>query len=190
MRIYESVFKRLVDLSIAIPALTLLSPVMLLTAVAIRFEDGGAVLFRQVRVGRNSADFCIFKFRSMPVSTPSIPSVDAASLRTTRVGKFIRRTNVDELPQLLNVLRGEMSIVGPRPGLPTQESLMGMRRARGVDRLRPGLTGLAQVNSFDGMTDECKVEWEAEYANRVTFLRDLSIVLRTFGYLLRPPPVY
>lgn len=190
MRIYESACKRLFDLSIAIPALIVLSPVMLLTAIVIRFEDGGVALFRQIRVGRDGKHFKIFKFRSMPASTPSVPSADAARLKVTRVGKFIRRTNIDELPQLLNVLRGDMSIVGPRPGLPTQERLMDMRRRRGVDRLRPGLTGLAQVNSFDGMTDERKVEWEAEYAARVTFLGDLGIVLRTFGYLLHRPPVY
>jgi len=190
MTLYEKVFKRLFDLGIAIPGLVVLSPIILITAIAIRLEDGGPALFRQIRVGRDSVDFSIFKFRSMPVSTPSVPSANATGLKLTRVGAFIRRTNIDELPQLLNVLRGEMSIVGPRPGLPKQEALMNMRRTRGVDRLRPGLTGLAQVNSFDGMTDERKVEWEVEYAGRVTFLTDLSIVVRTFGYLLRRPPVY
>lgn len=190
MSLYENVFKRLFDLGIAIPALILLSPVILVTAIAILIEDGFPVLFRQIRVGRNSVNFQIFKFRSMPASTPSVPSADAAGLTVTRVGRFIRRTNIDELPQLLNVLRGDMSIVGPRPGLPRQENLMNMRRAGGVDRLRPGLTGLAQVNAFDGMTDDRKVEWEARYAQQVTFFHDLSIVFRTFGYLLRRPPVY
>lgn len=190
MRLYEVAFKRLFDLVIAVPALVLLSPVILLTAVAILIEDGRPVLFRQIRVGRNNVDFMIFKFRSMPASTPSVPSADAASFKVTRVGRIIRRTNIDELPQLLNVLRGDMSLIGPRPGLPAQENLMAMRRERGVDRLRPGLTGLAQVNSFDGMPDERKVEWEAEYARSVTFLRDLTILFRTFGYLLRRPPVY
>jgi O-antigen biosynthesis protein WbqP len=188
--IYESVFKRLFDVSISLFALSLLSPVMLLTALAIRLEDGRPVLFRQVRVGREGSSFRICKFRSMPVATPSVPSAAAVKLRVTRVGAFIRRTNIDELPQLFNVLRGDMSIVGPRPGLAVQEDLMAMRRARGVDRLRPGLTGLAQVNSFDGMSDAQKVEWEALYAGRVTFAHDLIIVLRTFVYLLRPPPVY
>jgi len=187
---YERTLKRLLDLLIAVPALLLLSPVILLTSLFILLEDGRPVLFRQVRVGRDSRNFTIFKFRSMPVTTPNVPSADAAKLKVTRVGGFIRRSNIDELPQLFNVLRGEMSIVGPRPGLPVQESLMGMRRARGVSRLKPGLTGLAQVNSFDGMTDEQKVEWEARYASNVSLLADLVIVLRTFGYLLRKPPVY
>jgi O-antigen biosynthesis protein WbqP len=190
LTLYATVFKRLFDLLIAVPAVIVLSPVLLATSLAIWFEDGRPVFFRQVRVGRNGRDFTIFKFRSMPVATPSVPSADAARLRVTRVGAFIRRTNIDELPQLFNVLLGQMSIVGPRPGLAVQKELMDMRRARGVDRLRPGLTGLAQVNSFDGMTDVQKVEWEARYAERVTLVHDLSIVLRTFGYLLHRPPVY
>jgi O-antigen biosynthesis protein WbqP len=188
--LYERVFKRLFDLVIAIPALIVLSPLLLVTALAIRLEDGSPVMFRQRRVGRNGIEFVIFKFRSMPVSTPSVPSADAARLTVTRVGKVIRRTNIDELPQLLNVLRGDMSVVGPRPALASQTELVAMRRERGVDRLRPGLTGLAQVNSFDGMTDRQKVEWEARYACSVGFLGDLLIVFRTFGYLLHRPPVY
>ena len=188
--LYQHVFKRIFDLLIATLALLVLSPLMLLTAVAIMLEDGPPALFRQERVGRECLAFTIFKFRSMPVATPSLPSSAASALRVTRVGAFIRRTNIDELPQLLNVLRGEMSIVGPRPGLKSQAQLMEMRRARGVDRLRPGLTGLAQVNSFDGMTDLQKVEWEARYAGEVSFLADLMIVLRTFTYLLKRPPVY
>jgi O-antigen biosynthesis protein WbqP len=188
--LYERAFKRLVDLAVAIPALLLLSPVLLLTALAIYLEDGAPALFRQKRVGRQGTEFTIMKFRSMPVATPSVPSAAAAALRVTRVGAFIRRTNIDELPQLLNVLRGDMSIVGPRPGLAVQTELMAMRRERGVDRLRPGLTGLAQVNSFDGMTDRQKVDWEARYAERVTFATDAAIMLRTFAYLMRPPPVY
>jgi O-antigen biosynthesis protein WbqP len=188
--IYERGPKRLFDLVIAIPALIVLSPLLLVTALAIRLEDGSPVLFRQRRVGRHGADFTIFKFRSMPVATPSVPSAAAAKLNVTKVGKVIRRTNIDELPQLLNVLRGDMSIVGPRPALASQTELVTLRHERGIDRLRPGLTGLAQVNSFDGMTDRQKVEWEARYASRVSFWSDFLIVLRTFGYLLHRPPVY
>jgi O-antigen biosynthesis protein WbqP len=187
---YELRTKRLLDLLIAGAALMMLSPVLLVTAFAILMEDGRPILFRQFRVGRDGRNFRIFKFRSMPVSTPSVPSADARALQVTRVGALIRRTSIDELPQLLNILRGEMSIVGPRPGLPAQAELMHMRRARGIDRLRPGLTGLAQVNSFDGMTDLQKVEWEARYADKVTLANDVSIILRTVGYLFRRPPVY
>jgi O-antigen biosynthesis protein WbqP len=188
--VYERVIKRLLDLVIAGPAVILLSPLLLLTALAIHLEDWGPVLFRQERVGRNNQPFIIFKFRSMPVSAPSVPSAVAGTLRVTRVGALIRRTNIDELPQLLNVLAGQMSIVGPRPGLRVQIDLMAMRRTRGVDRLRPGLTGLAQVNAFDGMSDSQKVEWEARYLASLSLREDLTIVLRTFAYLFRRPPVY
>jgi O-antigen biosynthesis protein WbqP len=188
--LYERVFKRIFDLVIAVPALVVLSPLLLFTALAIRLEDGAPVLFRQRRVGRDGVEFIIFKFRSMPVATPSVPSAAASRLSVTRVGAVIRRTNIDELPQLLNVLRGDMSIVGPRPALASQAELVAMRHELGVYRLRPGLTGLAQINSFDGMTDVQKVQWEARYASRVGFLSDLLIVLRTFGYLLHRPPVY
>jgi O-antigen biosynthesis protein WbqP len=187
---YESSFKRLFDFLFAMLALLVLSPFMFLTALAIVLEDGRPVLFRQSRVGRHGVPFCIFKFRSMPVSTPSVPSAEARDLRVTRVGAFIRRTNLDELPQLFNVLGGSMSIVGPRPGLASQVDLMELRRARDVHRLRPGLTGLAQVNSYDGMTDTEKVEWEARYGGRVSFIADVVILFRTVGYLLRRPPVY
>jgi O-antigen biosynthesis protein WbqP len=190
MLMYESSFKRPFDFTVALLALLVLAPIMLLAALAIALEDGRPVLFRQARVGRGGAPFRIFKFRSMPVSTPSLPSADARALRVTRVGAFIRRTNIDELPQLFNVLEGSMSLVGPRPGLASQSELMEMRRRRDVFRLRPGLTGLAQVNSFDGMTDAEKVDWEARYGERVSFAGDLGIMLRTVGYLLRRPPVY
>jgi O-antigen biosynthesis protein WbqP len=187
---YENWLKRPLDLLVSLLALMLLSPILLLAALTIAIDDGFPVLFRQVRVGRDNSAFRIFKFRSMPVSTPSVASADARALKVTRVGAFLRRSNIDELPQLFNVIQGTMSLVGPRPGLASQTELMTLRRARGVDRLRPGLTGLAQVNSFDGMSDQQKVEWEAQYAARVTLLGDLLIVLRTVGYLFRRPPVY
>jgi len=187
---YEASFKRLFDFVLALLALLLLSPLMLLAALAIGLEDGFPVLFRQMRVGRDGAAFRIFKFRSMPVATPSVASADARALKVTSVGAFLRRTNIDELPQLFNVINGTMSLVGPRPGLASQAELMELRRTRGVQRLRPGLTGLAQVNSYDGMTDAEKVDWEARYGARVSFVGDVTIMLRTVGYLLRRPPVY
>lgn len=190
MTLYERGVKRLFDVIVSAIALVLLSPLLLCTAVAIRLEDGAPVLFRQTRVGQNNEPFRIFKFRSMPVAAPNVPSTQARELRVTRVGRVIRRTNVDELPQLINVLRGEMSIVGPRPALPSQSDLLAMRAAKGVQRLKPGLTGLAQVNAYDGMPEAEKVEWDVRYASRVSSRSDLAVVLRTIGYLLRRPPVY
>jgi O-antigen biosynthesis protein WbqP len=126
----------------------------------------------------------------MPVNTGDIPRAQAGSLKITRVGKLIRRLNIDELPQLFNVLRGQMSIVGPRPVLPSQSRVLRARRRNGAADLKPGLTGLAQVNSFDGMTDETKAEWDGRYAESVTFIGDVTIGVRTFGYLTKRPPVY
>jgi O-antigen biosynthesis protein WbqP len=189
-RLYANLFKRCADVLCSAIALTLLGPLMLLIAVAIRFDDPGPALFRQSRVGRNGKPFTIFKFRSMPVATPNVPSAAGANLSVTRVGQFIRRTNIDELPQLFNILAGDMSLIGPRPALPGQTVLLELRRQHDVLSVRPGLTGLAQVNSYDGMPETEKVEWERRYVERITLLGDLRIVAQTVVYLFRPPPVY
>ena len=110
--------------------------------------------------------------------------------RVTRVGRLIRRTNVDELPQLVNILRGDMSIVGPRPPITSQSDLIELRRANGALNCRPGLTGWAQINAFDGMSVVRKAELDGDYAARISLRRDIVIILRTFGYLLKPPPKY
>lgn len=182
--------KRLVDVVLAGLALLVLSPLLLLTALAIRLEDGGPALFRQRRSGRDRADFTLMKFRSMPVGSANVPSASAATLRITRVGRLIRRTNIDELPQLLNILRGDMSVVGPRPALPSQADLLELRAQNGAIRCRPGLTGLAQVSSYDGMPVAEKAALDGRYAERPGFLSDIGIILRTVAYLFRRPPVY
>jgi O-antigen biosynthesis protein WbqP len=179
---YRAHVKRWIDVVLALAGLLVAGPVMLIVAAAIRLEDGGPALFRQTRVGKDGAPFTLFKFRSMPVATPNVPSTQASQLTVTRVGRFIRRTNLDELPQLINVLRGDMSIVGPRPALAVQEDLLAERRRNGAAACRPGLTGLAQINSYDGMPVDEKALWDGRYAGQVT--------LRTFGYLSRRPPVY
>ncbi|HJU84223.1 MAG TPA: sugar transferase [Holophagaceae bacterium] len=188
--IYRRFFKRVLDALVAAFSLLLLSPLMLLTALAIRLEDGGPALFRQMRVGRDGHPFSIFKFRSMAVNAGNLPSAQAGGLPITRVGRLIRRTNIDELPQLLNILKGDMSLVGPRPALPSQEHLTELRRANGALACRPGLTGLAQVESYDGMPEEEKAKHDGAYSARVAFLRDLWLVLRTFAYLAHRPPTY
>lgn len=187
---YRQVFKRWFDVVAAGAALVVLSPVMLATAVAVKLEDGGPALFSQERVGTNGKTFRVFKFRSMPVNAGDVPSAMAHALRVTRVGQIIRRTNIDELPQLVNILRGDMSIVGPRPALPRQTELNDMRRENGAWTCRPGLTGLAQVNSYDGMPEPEKAAWDAKYAASVTLGVDVSIILRTFLYLAKRPPAY
>lgn len=190
MHPYQAWGKRAFDLCASAAALLVASPILLVTAVAIRLEDGGPALFRQARVGAGGRPFTVFKFRSMRVGSANVPSAAGAALPVTRVGAFIRRTNIDELPQLLNILAGDMSVVGPRPPIPVQADLIARRAANGALALRPGLTGLAQVSSYDGMPEEEKAEWDGRYAGRVTFLGDVRIILRTFAYLAKRPPVY
>jgi len=188
--VYERFGKRVLDSLVAAALLLVLSPLMAFVACAVRFEDSGPALFRQTRSGRDLRPFTMLKFRSMPVSTPELPSAAARDVRVTRIGRYLRRTNVDELPQLLNILKGDMSLVGPRPVLVSQESLIVMRRVARVTRLRPGLTGLAQVNAYDGMPEHEKATWDARYAAAVSFRTDMAIVGRTFAYVLRAPPAY
>ncbi|MEO5330765.1 MAG: sugar transferase [Magnetococcus sp. YQC-5] len=171
-------------------AILALSPIMILIAFLIRIEDGHSVFFRQARVGLNGRLFQVIKFRSMPVNTKNVPSAEAGELKVTTIGKILRRTNLDELPQLFNILKGDMSVVGPRPALERQKDLYELRDKLGVTKHKPGLTGLAQIKSFDGMSDFEKARFDAIYCNNITFFGDMAIILRTFGYLLRPPPVY
>ena len=189
-RFYARHAKRWFDVAIALCAIVCLAPLLLLVALVIRLQDGGPAIFRQSRVGRFGQPFTLFKFRSMPVSTPNLPSAQAGQVTITPFGRLIRRTNLDELPQLFNILRGEMSLIGPRPALASQAGLLRMREQASVMQARPGLTGLAQINSYDGMSEAEKVEWERRYVADISFAGDMGIVARTFVYLLRPPPVY
>jgi O-antigen biosynthesis protein WbqP len=187
---YRKFFKRLLDILLSTIALIVLSPLMLVIAIIIYLEDRGPVIFRQQRIGRHGATFQVLKFRSMPQDTGDVESAKANGLPITRTGRIIRRTNIDELPQLFNVLRGDMSLVGPRPPIPSQKELCLMREQNGSMACLPGLTGLAQVNGYDGMPDSEKARWDSEYARNISAAADAVIILRTFGYLRRKPPVY
>ncbi len=165
-------------------------PLMLLAGLAIWLEDKGPPLFTQTRVGKGGSSYRLFKLRSMPVNSGDVPSMHAHRLRNTGVGWIIRRTNIDELPQLFNILRGDMSVVGPRPALTSQVELLEMRRQNRSYDCKPGLTGLAQVNSYDGMPEREKADWDGQYAADVSFHADCRIILRTVFYLFRRPPVY
>ena len=187
---YLRVIKPAIDIVIAIFALALLSPILLITAAAILIEDGRPIMFVHERIGRGGKVFRIFKFRSMGKDSAIVESAHGTVLRVTRVGAVIRRLNIDELPQLFNVLHQNMSIVGPRPGLPAQTDLHDLRRANRSINLLPGITGLAQVKSYDGMTTEAKAEFDGYYAKSVSLLTDIKIILSTFLYFLKRPPIY
>jgi O-antigen biosynthesis protein WbqP len=183
-------WKRPLDFFLAIVAMMLLSPLMFLIAVLIKFLDPGPIFFKQIRVGYAGHFFEFWKFRSMPIDTVNIPSDQLGSVKIKAIGRFIRRTNIDELPQLFNILKGDMSIVGPRPSLPSQRELISLRYKSGGLSCKPGLTGLAQVNSYSGMTIIQKASFDSQYARSITFYGDLKIIFKTLLYLLKPPPVY
>jgi len=163
---------------------------MMIIAVLIKIFDPGSIFFKQQRVGCEGAKFWLYKFRSMPINIGDISSAEVGDIKLTWIGAIIRRTNLDELPQLLNILIGDMSFVGPRPPISNQQELLHIRAKNKSIEIKPGLTGLAQIRSFDGMSVAKKAKLDGTYANDITFLNDIKIIFGTFIYLLKPPPVY
>jgi lipopolysaccharide/colanic/teichoic acid biosynthesis glycosyltransferase/glycosyltransferase involved in cell wall biosynthesis len=184
--------KRAMDVAVAGVLLVVLSPLLLALALAVRLDSPGPALFRQRRVGRASREFTILKFRTMRVGTPDLAShlVGPGSDRVTPLGRWLRRTSLDELPQLLNVLAGDMTLVGPRPALHNQHDLVALRQQAGVDALKPGLTGWAQIHGRDDLPLDRKVEYDRWYLEHVSFGLDLRIALRTPFALLSSRGVY
>ena len=166
--------------------LILLSPIFLLVSLAILIEDGFPVFFTQKRVGINYSFFNIYKFRSMKKNTPNVAThlLENPNQYLLKIGKFIRKTSLDELPNLINIIRGEMVFVGPRPALYNQDDLMELRVATGVSKLKPGITGWAQINGRDDISIEKKVELEQEYMNKRSTLFDIEIIIKTFTNVL------
>ena len=164
----------------------ILIPVLVAVSLAIFIEDGFPILFTQKRIGINYTFFKIYKFRSMKKNTPNV----ATHLLTNpdqyllKIGKFIRKTSLDELPNLINILKGEMVFVGPRPALYNQDDLMEFRVATGVSKLKPGITGWAQINGRDELSIAKKVQLEQEYLYKKSFLFDIEILIKTFANVL------
>jgi len=171
--------KRAFDLVVAAVMLAVSSPVLLVAMLAIRTSSPGPALFSQTRVGQGGAPFVCHKLRTMHQGTPSLPTHEAPVRSVTAVGKALRRTKIDELPQLWNVLKGEMSLVGPRPCLPTQTELVERRQALGVLSALPGITGLAQIRGIDMSDPKLCAETDAEYLRTASIGLDLSILLGT-----------
>ena len=177
-------FKRLFDIVLSLLGIIILLPVMLVAGLAVAFTSKGPVLFKQVRVGAEKSLFTMYKFRSMYVETPeNMPTnmLRGAESYITPVGRFLRRTSIDELPQLVNILLGDMSIVGPRPALPNQTRLLEERDRYGANDIRPGLTGWAQINGRDELADEVKARFDGEYCRKISFLFDLKCIFMTVG---------
>lgn len=177
----KDVLKRIFDFLMSLIAIIILSPVILIVALAVKFTSPGPMLFKQRRIGKDNIEFEIYKFRTMRIDTPNVPThlLENPEQWITPVGKFLRKTSLDELPQLFNILKGEMSIVGPRPALYNQIDLRDMRTAVGVHKLIPGLTGWAQINGRDEIPLSLKVRLDKEYLDRKSFLFDIKIIFMT-----------
>ena len=166
--------------------LIILSPFFLIIASLILIQDGFPVFFIQKRIGINYTFFNIYKFRSMKKDTPNVAThlLSNPDAYLLKIGKFIRKTSLDELPNLINIIKGEMVFVGPRPSLYNQDDLMEFRVATGVDKLKPGITGWAQINGRDEISIAEKVKLEQEYLSKKSFLFDLEILVKTFTNVL------
>ncbi len=180
-------FKRLLDIVLSAAGLLVLSPVLLVIAVAIKLDSKGPVLFKQKRVAKGKEHFQILKFRTMyadvPKDVPTHLLADPES-KITKIGRFLRKSSLDELPQIWNILVGEMSIIGPRPALWNQFDLIEERDKYGANDVRPGLTGLAQVMGRDELPIEVKAKYDGEYAQNVTFANDVKIFFKTITSVL------
>ncbi len=170
----------------ALLLLLLFSPLFLIVAVFIYFEDGLPIFFKQKRVGVNYTFFQIYKFRTMKKDTPNVAShlLKNPARYLLKIGGVLRKLSFDELPNLINIINGEMVFVGPRPALYNQDDLMALRVDAGADKLKPGITGWAQINGRDEISIEEKVALEKEYLKRKSLLFDLQIIAKTFANVL------
>jgi O-antigen biosynthesis protein WbqP len=163
-----------------------LSPLFIVVALFIIIEDGFPIFFTQKRIGINLTFFKIYKFRSMKKNTPNVAThlLINPQRYLLQIGNLIRKTSLDELPNLVNIVKGEMVFVGPRPALYNQDDLMSLRVIKGLDKLKPGITGWAQINGRDDISIEKKVQLEEEYLIKKSFLFDLNIIIKTFTNVL------
>ena len=171
---------------VALLLFILISPFYLIVCIFILIDDGMPVLFKQKRVGSGYSFFWIYKFRTMKMETPNLAThlLENPSQYLLKVGGFLRKSSLDELPNLLNIIKGEMVFVGPRPALYNQDDLMKLRVAAGVDKLKPGITGWAQINGRDEISIEKKVSLEKEYLLKKSYLFDCQIIIKTFTNVL------
>ncbi|GEA94670.1 capsular polysaccharide biosynthesis protein Cap8M [Weissella viridescens] len=179
--LYRNYFKRLIDMLVAALVLIIGCIPMLIVAIIVKITSPGPVFFKQRRYGLNSEPFNMYKFRSMSERAPELANQNFAYMDAyiTPVGSFLRKTSIDELPQLINVFLGKMSLIGPRPLADTDRKVLDLRREFGADQVRPGITSLAQVNGRNNISDVEKAEYDTEYAQHVTARNDFAIVVQT-----------
>jgi len=180
--------KRMIDIVLSLMAIVILSPFFACIAICTKLDDSGPVFFRQKRVTIHKRYFEILKFRTMKVSTPKdCPThlLENPDQYITKIGKFLRKTSLDELPQIFNILKGDMAIIGPRPALWNQEDLIAERDKYGANDILPGLTGWAQINGRDELMINGKARLDGEYVKRLSFYFDIEIFFKTIFSVLR-----
>lgn len=184
---YVHGLKRTLDFLLSLCGLLVLWPLFLVIAIAIKIDDPGPVFFSQKRVGLHKRYFQLYKFRSMKVNTPDVPThlLEHPEQYISKVGGFLRKYSLDELPQIINILLGQMAIIGPRPALWSQEDLIAQRDKYGANDVRPGLTGWAQINGRDELTIEEKSAYDGEYVKCLSFAFDCKCFFGTIGAVLR-----
>jgi O-antigen biosynthesis protein WbqP len=180
--------KRFMDVTLSSIAIFLLWPFFLTIAALVKLDSKGPVFFRQKRIGKHKKEFFILKFRTMRTDAPKdMPThmLENPSVFITEVGKFLRKTSLDELPQIINILKGEMSIIGPRPALWNQYDLIAERDQYGANNIYPGLTGWAQINGRDELPIDIKAKFDGEYVEKMNFIFDIQILFKTVFSVLR-----
>lgn len=190
---YRRFLKRLIDLLFALFLLVALSVPMIIIAIVIKCESNGPVLFVQTRVGLHKKNFKLLKFRSMRIDAPSsTPTRKLSNKRKwiTRTGSFLRKTGLDELPQLFNILLGQMSFIGPRPLIPSEQDVISERDKYGANDVLPGLSGWAQINGRDDLEAEIKARYDGEYVRNMSFLFDVKCAAGTVMYIFKHENVF
>lgn len=185
---YRGFIKRLIDFVLALCGLIVLSPVFIILCIWIKLDSKGPILFKQKRVGINKTYFYIYKFRTMYIDTPKdMPThmLSNPDQFITKAGKFLRKTSLDELPQIINIIKGEMAIIGPRPALWNQDDLIAERDKYHANDVRPGLTGWAQINGRDELEIPVKARLDGEYVKRISFLFDVKCFFGTITSVLK-----
>lgn len=185
---YRNCIKRCIDFLMSLIGLIILSPVFIILCIWIKLDSKGPILFKQKRIGKNKAYFHILKFRTMSIDTPSdMPThmLSNPDQYITKAGKFLRKTSLDELPQIINILKGEMAVIGPRPALWNQDDLIAERDKYKANDVKPGLTGWAQINGRDELEIDVKAKLDGDYVKNMSFIFDMKCFFGTITSVLK-----
>ncbi|MBZ5961156.1 sugar transferase [Leuconostoc gelidum subsp. gasicomitatum] len=189
---YKKFVKRILDLLLAIPMFVVLLIPLTVIGLVIKLTSKGPILFKQERYGRNSKPFLLYKFRSMTNKAPvkANSEFDDIASYVTPFGMIVRRTSIDELPQLWNIIKGDMSFIGPRPLAKTDSKVLSLRKHNGADQVLPGISGLAQVNGRNNLSDEDKAAYDAKYAAHLCFRIDMLLTVETFVSVMKRDGIF